>query len=167
MPASPPPRRPAPPPPLEIRPPAGAGDWRRAMAIRRRVFVEEQDCPPAEEFDGLDPVCRHVLGWIGGEAVATARWRAVPWEGGRAAKLERLAVLAEHRGRGCGRALVARLIADASAAGFDLCVVHAQAHLERFYAGFGFARRGEPFVEAGIPHVRMVRVGDGAPAGRG
>ena len=138
---------------------ASAADWRRAMAIRQRVFVEEQACPPEEEFDGLDPACRHVLGWIGGEAVATARWREVPWEGGRAAKLERFAVLPEHRGHGHGRTLVARLIADASAAGLDLCIVHAQAHLERFYAGFGFEPRGEGFVEAGIPHLLMVCTG--------
>jgi predicted GNAT family N-acyltransferase len=143
---------------FEIRTVVSAEDWQRAVAIRQRVFVEEQDCPPAEEFDGLDPACRHVLGWTGGEAVATARWRAVPWEGGRAAKLERFAVLPEQRGRGHGRALVARLIADARAAGFAVCVVHAQAHLDCFYAGFGFERRGERFVEAGIPHVRMVRV---------
>lgn len=126
------------------------------MAIRRRVFVEEQACPPEEEFDGLDSQCRHVLGWIGGMAVATARWREVPWEGGRAAKLERFAVLPEHRGGGRGRALVAWVIADARAAGHAVLVLHAQAHLERFYAGFGFETRGEGFVEAGIPHVLMV-----------
>jgi predicted GNAT family N-acyltransferase len=167
MPAPPPPRRPAPPPPFEVRPLASAGDWRRAKAIRRRVFVEEQDCPPAEEFDGLDPACRHVLGWLGGEAIATARWREVPWAGGRAAKLERFAVLPEHRGRGHGRALVAQVIAEARAAGFAVLVLHAQAHLESFYAGFGFERRGEPFVEAGIPHVRMVRREQGRTGDRG
>lgn len=133
------------------------------MAIRQRVFVEEQACPPAEEFDGLDPDCRHVLGWLGGEAVATARWRVVPWRGGRAAKLERFAVVPEHRGGGHGRALVAHLLADARAAGLAIAVIHAQAHLERFYRGFGFVRDGEPFVEAGIPHLRMVRTGERPP----
>ena len=141
---------------FEIRPVTSADDWRRAMAIRQRVFVEEQACPPEEEFDGLDPACRHVLGWIGREAVATARWREVPWEGRRAAKLERFAVLPEHRGGGRGRALVAWVIADARAAGYAVLVLHAQAHLERFYAGFGFAARGERFVEASIPHLLMV-----------
>lgn len=148
---------------LEVRPLAGAEDWRRAMAIRQRVFVEEQACPPEEEFDGLDPACRHVLGWIGNDAVATARWRIVPWEGGRAAKLERFAVLAAHRGRGHGRTLVEHVVTAAGAAGFPVAVIHAQAQLERFYAGFGFVRRGEPFVEAGIPHVRMVRAGAERP----
>lgn len=153
----PPPRPPAPTaPPLEIRPVTGAADRRRAESIRRRVFIEEQDCPEDEEFDGLDAESRHVLGWVGGEAVATARWREVPWPGGPAAKLERFAVLPEHRGRGHGRALVERLLADARAAGYAVFVLHAQAHLEPFYATFGFERRGARFVEAGIPHVRMV-----------
>jgi len=31
----------------------------------------------------------------------------------------------------------------------------AQAHLEKFYASFGFARVGEPFDEDGIPHISM------------
>jgi len=34
----------------------------------------------------------------------------------------------------------------------------AQAHLEGWYARFGFAVDGEPFLEDGIPHVPMSRV---------
>jgi ElaA protein len=33
--------------------------------------------------------------------------------------------------------------------------LHAQAHLARFYAGFGFAPVGEPYIEDGIPHQEM------------
>ncbi len=151
-------------PRLEIRPAEGAADWRQVVAIRTRVFVEGQDCPPEEEFDGLDAHCRHVLAWLGGEPVGTARWREVTTpDSRRAAKLERFAVLPEHQGRGIGRALVAHLLDEARAAGHDSFVLHAQAHLERFYAGFGFERRGEGFMEAGIPHVRMV-LEDGATA---
>jgi predicted GNAT family N-acyltransferase len=145
-------------PRLEIRPAEGAADRQHVVAIRTRVFVEGQDCPPEEEFDGLDPHCRHVLAWLGGEPVGTARWREVTTpDGRRSAKLERFAVLPEHQGRGHGRALVAHLLDEARAAGHRCFVLHAQAHLEGFYAGFGFERRGEGFIEAGIPHVRMVR----------
>lgn len=141
---------------LEIRPVASAADWLRAVEIRTRVFVEGQDCPPEEEFDDLDVRCRHVLAWLGGEAIGTARWHEIATADGRAAKLERLAVLPEHRGHGCGHALVAHLLDEVRAAGHRRIVLHAQAHLERFYAGFGFERRGEGFVEAGILHVLMV-----------
>lgn len=152
-------------PHLEIRPATTEADWRHAVAIRTRVFVEGQDCPPDEEFDGLDPHCRHVLAWLGEQPIGTARWREITGaDGRRAAQLGRFAVLPEHRGHGHGRALVAHLLEEARAAGHRRMMLHAQAHLERFYADFGFERRGKEFVEAGIPHVRMVREETVAPS---
>lgn len=35
--------------------------------------------------------------------------------------------------------------------------LHAQAYAKALYEKFGFAVFGEPFDEAGIPHVRMYR----------
>ena len=35
--------------------------------------------------------------------------------------------------------------------------ISAQAHLERFYNGFGFVRVGENHIEDTIPHVQMLR----------
>lgn len=134
-----------------------ARDWQAAQAIRTHVFIEEQRCPPEEEWDGLDETSRHLLGRVSGEAVATARWRTVPHDGYLAAKLERFAVLPAHRGRGYGRALVHAALGDARRAGFHTFVLHAQAHLESFYATLGFQRVGAVFEEAGIPHVKMVR----------
>ncbi len=128
-----------------------------ATAIRQRVFVEEQACPPEEEWDGYDETSRHLLGMVAAAPAATARWRTYPYEGRLAAKLERFAVLPERRGSGLGRQLVAFAIRDAEAAGFRVQVIHAQAHLQAFYESFGFAAVGERFEEAGIPHVRMVR----------
>ncbi|HYE94680.1 MAG TPA: GNAT family N-acetyltransferase [Rubricoccaceae bacterium] len=148
--------------PLTIKPVRTEADWAAARAIRQRVFVEEQACPPEEEWDAHDApeargrTCHHLLGLVDGEPVAVARWRAVVDEGKPAAKLERFAVRPEHRGSGLGRAMVAHALADARAAGFSRFVLHAQAHLEGLYAAFGFRRVGEGFEEAGIPHVKMV-----------
>lgn len=147
---------------LTITPVENDTQWTYARAIRRRVFIDEQECPPEEEWDGLDETSRHVLGTVDGEAVATARWRTVPYDEALAAKLERFAVLPGHRGQGYGRQLVRYVLHDAHRAGFDRFVLHAQAHLEAFYASFGFERVGAPFTEAGIPHVKMVK--HGAPA---
>ena len=138
-------------------------DWQAARRIRQRVFVEEQACPPEEEWDGWDApeargrTCHHLLGVEDGVPVAVARWRPVQLGEERAAKLERFAVLPEARGRGLGRAIVEATIREAEAAGFSTLVLHAQAHLEAFYAAHGFERVGGGFEEAGIPHVRMVR----------
>jgi predicted GNAT family N-acyltransferase len=135
-------------------------DWPAVAAIRTRVFVEEQRCPPDEEFDRHEAVSRHFLGLAGGRPVAAARWREVSTPVGPAAKLERFAVLPGHRGRGRGAALVRHLLADAGAAGHRRFVLHAQAHLEDFYRRLGFTPTGERFEEAGIPHLKMVLAAD-------
>lgn len=132
------------------------------MAIRTRVFIEEQACPPEEEWDEYDSLdarfstCRHFVGRVAGEAVASARWHPHEIDGQPVAKLERFATLPEARGRGYGRAMIAHVISDARANGFLQQVLHAQAHLEKLYADFGYVRVGNVFYEAGIPHVKMV-----------
>ncbi len=145
------------PPNLYIRPVADEADWEQAKAIRQRVFVEEQRCPPQEEWDAYDETSRHFIGLEAGTPVATARWRVAVYEEKPVAKLERFAVLPACRGRGYGRDLVRYVMRDAEHAGFDTLLLNAQAHLENFYAGLGFVSDGARFEEAGLPHVRMVR----------
>jgi predicted GNAT family N-acyltransferase len=142
---------------MNITPIQSEDDWAAARSIRTRVFVEEQDCPPEEEWDGHDETSRHVLGRVEGQPVATARWRTVPYEEEIVAKLERFAVLPSHRGEGHGTQLVHHVMGDARRAGFGTFLVHAQARLEDWYAAFGFASTGRTFQEVGIPHVEMVR----------
>ena len=129
--------------------------WQAAKAIRVRVFVEEQACPPEEEFDEWDSRSQHLLVRLAGEPAATARWREVKKWGQRWAKLERFAVLPEVRGGGMGRRLVDFAMGQARAAGHHRFLIHAQAHLQSFYESFGFHVHGEPFDEAGIPHLLM------------
>ena len=150
---------------ISIRPALTDADWAAVRAVRQRVFVEEQACPPEEEWDTYDaPEARgrtvhHLLAVevpvglaeAGEVAVGCARWRAV----GEAAKLERFAVLPEARGGRIARALVARTLADARAAGHRAFVLHAQTYVAPLYAAFGFRETGEPFTEAGIEHVKM------------
>jgi predicted GNAT family N-acyltransferase len=148
---------------MDIQPVRTDTDWAAARTIRTRVFIDEQDCPPDEEWDGHDSTSRHVVGRVDGTAVATARWRTVTHGEDIVAKLERFAVLSDHRGQGYGSELVAYVVDDARQAGFDTFLVHAQAHLEDWYAEHGFASTGRTFEEVGIPHVEMVLT-DG-PAG--
>ena len=157
---------------LTIREATSDADWEAVRAVRQAVFVEEQACPPDEEWDAHDAPDRrgrethHLLalrpappdatsGGGGAVPVGCARWRAVGTDAGGAAKLERFAVLPAARGRGVGRALVARALADARAAGHGRFVLHAQTHVAPLYAAFGFRATGAPFDEAGIKHVKM------------
>ena len=56
-----------------------------------------------------------------------------------------------------GLGLAADLMVEAlERCGRPVCL-DAQAHLEGWYARFGFARASENYLEDGIPHVRMER----------
>jgi ElaA protein len=122
----------------------------RARAIRHRVFVQEQAVPLEVEVDGLDDACDHFLAWVDGEAVATARARSTP----KGWKLERVAVLRDHRKSGVGAALVRRALEAAPRAA--TIYVHAQDTALGFWERAGFVAHGAGFEEGGIPHRLMV-----------
>jgi predicted GNAT family N-acyltransferase len=48
-------------------------------------------------------------------------------------------------------------MAEARQQGYREVLLHAQLSAENFYLRAGFQRRGQPFEEAGIGHVEMVR----------
>ena len=141
---------------MTVRPVASEADWHAAKSIRTEVFINEQDCPPEEEWDAYDATSRHLLGLVDGVPVATARWRTTTHGDAPTAKLERFAVRRSHRGKGHGTTLVRAALADARRAGFSTFLIHAQAHLEAWYGSFGFRSTGRRFDEVGIPHVEMV-----------
>ncbi len=139
---------------ISIRDADGPAGMAACLAIRREVFCVEQGVSEELEIDGRDPECRHFLLRLDGRAVGTARVR--PLEPG-VAKIERVAILARHRGGGLGSALMRHLLRQLDDAGCATALLHAQAHSETFYRALGFATEGAPFEEAGIPHVRMTR----------
>jgi predicted GNAT family N-acyltransferase len=117
-------------------------------AIRRRVFVEEQEIPEKDEFDGEDACCLHVLARLNRDPVGTGRLNP-------AGKIGRIAVIAGLRGRGVGSQILRALLQEARRAGIHEPFLHAQVQAVPFYEKFGFSREGGVFDEAGIPHVRM------------
>jgi predicted GNAT family N-acyltransferase len=123
----------------------------RAYCIRAIVFMGEQECPYAEEIDGLDDDAIQVLGEINGEPIATGRIRFI----GGHARLERLAVLKSCRGKGYGDGLLKFMMELASANGSSGYRLHAQVYTIPFYERHGFRATGEVFEEAGIPHRLM------------
>lgn len=135
------------------------GPWRElgeaAAAIRRQVFVEEQHIPADLEWDSADADCLHALARNHfGVPLATGRLlEHVPG----VAKIGRMAVLRPMRGTQIGRQVLEALMAEARQQGYREVLLHAQLSAENFYLRAGFQRRGEPFEEAGIGHVEMVR----------
>ncbi|HEX5078483.1 MAG TPA: GNAT family N-acetyltransferase [Geminicoccaceae bacterium] len=137
-----------------------------AFAIRRRVFVEEQAVSEALEFDGRDDGARHLLALVDGEPAGTLRIRLL--EGGRVAKIERVAVLAARRRHRVGRALLEAALQLLRAQDVREVKLHAQTAVQAFYAGLGFVARGNVFEEDGILHVEMrLPLAAGGPAATG
>lgn len=131
------------------------GDWETqrtdAQAVRYEVFVVEQKVPLDMEWDEMDPVCVHAVGYDGqGAAIATGR--LLP-DG----HIGRMAVKASMRGRGIGSMILNALVEEARKRGHQAVMLNAQTHAEPFYARYGFVREGEEFMEAGIPHIHMRR----------
>jgi ElaA protein len=133
-----------------------------AMALRCRVFVLEQG--PYLDPDGIDRLAWHLLGRDdAGELQAYLR---VVDPGVKYAEpsIGRVITAAAVRGTGLGRRLVAEGVARCTAGPWpgQGIRISAQAHLERFYGGFGFVRVGDPYPEDNIPHLEMLM--PGAPA---
>jgi YbgC/YbaW family acyl-CoA thioester hydrolase len=135
------------------------GDWqqlgRDAQAIRTEVFVQEQRIPAEMEWDAADAGCVHAVAYNHlGMALGTGRLlEHVPG----VAKIGRMAVSQMMRGGQIGRALLDALMNHARARGDREVLLHAQTSAAPFYSRAGFVVRGEPFDEAGISHVEMVR----------
>jgi predicted GNAT family N-acyltransferase len=68
-----------------------------------------------------------------------------------------MAVAADARGSGTGRALLDLLVAHARQRGLPAVELHAQLHAQGFYEQAGFTPFGEVYLEAGIEHLGMRR----------
>ncbi|WP_345101040.1 GNAT family N-acetyltransferase [Mucilaginibacter panaciglaebae] len=126
-------------------------DLDKVFAIRREVFVGEQNCPPELEWEHEDE-STHFLATVDGEPAGASRWRKT--ENGY--KLERFAVLQQFRGQGVAQELVRAVLADLPADA-DYIYLNAQIQAVGLYEKFGFIAEGPQFEEAGIQHFKMVK----------
>jgi predicted GNAT family N-acyltransferase len=129
-------------------------DRKLCLSLRSTVFVEEQGVPPSMEVDEHDRK---------GAVHAIATWNGVPAGTGRVvldakgeAKIGRMAVVDDVRGRGIGRALLAFLEDQARVRGAKKLVLWSQVHARPFYEKAGYrVVSDKPFDDAGILHVAM------------
>lgn len=104
-------------------------ELQKAFSVRSVVFIGEQLCPYAEEFDGNDLCATHFMASIDQEVVGTLRVRCFS----DFAKLERLAVLAPYRGRGVAAAIVTEALTYIQYKGYMRFQLHAQTRFVRFW----------------------------------
>ena len=120
-------------------------------AVRMAVFVEEQGIPEELDFDGLDPECWHVLTCTStSQPIGTARMQ-------KDGHIGRIAVLKNWRRKGVGACMLASLVEKAVEQGLSGVYLHSQAQAVSFYEKRGFKKEGDIFLEADIPHQKMIR----------
>ncbi|OOG24544.1 GNAT family N-acetyltransferase [Thioalkalivibrio denitrificans] len=144
-------QRPADKPGFQVSEAQWPRDAEALRSVREAVFVREQGVPLALERDGLDLPSLHLIARdADGHPIGAARLAP----NGR---IGRMAVLPAWRGRGVGRALLAAAVKLAKEQGLAKVELHAQCQASGFYREAGFLETGDVFMDAGIPHVRMVQ----------
>ena len=129
-------------------------EWREQQeqlrAIRFSVFVEEQQVPIEEEWDGRDDSAVHVLAWSAERLpVGTARLLDT-------GQIGRMAVMREYRRQGIGGTMLRRLLDIAKTSRVTNLFLNAQIDAVGFYQRHGFVVLGPTFMEAGIVHQKMI-----------
>jgi len=122
-----------------------------ALELRERVFVGEQGVSVEADRDGLDPDALHVVAVEGERVVGTCRMLFADG----VARLGRMAVEPELRGRGTGAELLDAAERLALARGAHTVRLHAQTGALSLYERAGYEPRGERFMEEGIEHLTM------------
>lgn len=122
--------------------------------VRNEVFIEEQNVPPERELDEFDNTATHFIAYDGEIPIAAARLRFT--EDGYG-KLERICVLKSQRGKSIGKKIMRKMEEEITNQDFHKAKLNAQAHAQNFYLKLGYEVTSGEFMDAGIPHVTMIK----------
>lgn len=130
-------------------------DWNSSKAqlmfVRRQVFIIELGIDEQDEWDKQDESAVHFVAF-GTTAVPIGVCRLT--EDGQ---ISRLAVLPNYRQQGNGTLLLRKALQVAREMNLKNIYLHAMVDVQTFYHAHGFETDGRIFMEAGKPHVKMVR----------
>ncbi len=124
------------------------------IALRRRVFQDEQGVPANVVVNADDERALHVVACDEADGSVVGTLRMVPK--GQVCKAGRVAVEPSRRGEGIGAGLMRFAVDLARKLGFDQLVLNAQLSVAGFYERLGFRAAGDIVIEAGIEHQPMV-----------
>lgn len=137
-------------------------DWQQHQValsdLRRQVFIEEQSVPEADEWDSLDEKATHFLVLTTThEPIGCARLlREYTAPAATQFHIGRVALLPTYRDQGIGHQLMRFILRYChQQSPFTPVYLHAQTARQGFYERLGFIATGNPFMDAGIPHIRM------------
>ncbi|WP_110113410.1 GNAT family N-acetyltransferase [Bacillus sp. CGMCC 1.16541] len=124
-----------------------------AYAVRKKVFVDEQNVPVEEEIDQYEDEATHIVVYDQNHPVGAGRFRIVDGYG----KIERICVLPSHRQHGVGKQIMLYMEHVASTHDVNKLKLNAQTQAEAFYQKLGYKTISDEFLDAGIPHVTMIK----------
>ena len=122
------------------------------LDLRYRVLRAPLGLSRAQTLSPFEEQSVHLVAVDGDVVVGCVLFRPLAARQGR---LYQMAVEPHLQRRGIGARLVAALEAEAARRGFDEVVLHAREAAVGFYERAGYAAEGAPFIEVGIPHVKM------------
>ncbi len=124
-----------------------------AYQVRKEVFVEEQNVPVELEIDELEKMATHFVGYSEGKPIAASRIRFQNDYG----KMERICIRKDFRGKGYGKDILLFMENYAKENGLNKAKLHGQIQAEKFYQKLGYKTVSDQFMDAGIPHVEMIK----------
>ena len=136
---------------MDVRETISQDEVTAALALRSRVFCDEQGVSFEADQDGRDPEATHIVAVDDGAVIGTCRLLFR----GQVARLGRLAVEPGRRGDGVGAAILREADRVAVGVGAETIALHAQTYALPLYEAAGYEQYGPTFVEEGIEHVAM------------
>jgi ElaA protein len=133
----------------------GVDNLHDALQLRALVFILEQG--PYLDVDGLDRAAWHLLGRDDAGRLQAYLRVVDPGLKFDEPSIGRVVTAPEVRGTGLGRDLMREGLAGCRRHWPGRGIrISAQARLQPFYTGLGFAAVGDEYVEDQIPHIQML-----------
>ena len=140
---------------LEIKVIETNEDFKKALNIRRNVFINEMGVPEIIEidnFDALNSQCKHILVLYNGQVIGTARCNLIS---DTELKIQRFCFLPEYRKSGFGKKLLDFIETEFSKEGYNYFFLEAKFSVHEFYEKCGYKKVSDIFIEANLPHIKM------------
>ena len=126
------------------------------LRLRSEVFVVEQDCV-YQDLDNKDQISIHIFRKKKNEIVAYTRiFKSGDYY--KNPSIGRVVVSKKNRGKELGKKIMIYSIEfiKKNIKG-EKIELSAQKYLDKFYKELGFYKKGEDYLEDGIPHQRMIK----------
>ena len=123
------------------------------FALRTEVYLEEQQIAYKDEFEGDEDAFLHLCMYDDDNLIAYARLNIE----NNMLRVDRVAVKKEYRKLGFGRKLMLLSEKYAIEQNNTSIELNAQIQARDFYYKLGYIEKGEVFIEANIPHIKMIK----------